>query len=257
MNNDKVDTSQTTGPFGMPRTAWRVTVLLVFLLMAAVGSFLSLTKGSSVISLEQIVQILLAPGNDPQSQIIWNIRMPRTIVGALVGVNLALSGAILQAACCQTADHPHQRTMHPVAVKNHQAADACAQKCRHSHACKNNTHRLDAVLPRQNINADCCQHCANKGHRSNQIFHRREQNHNHHASQTCAGADADNMRVCQRITHNRLQNCTGKRQVDADQGTDNGARHTDVPNNLTARIITGIKQNIGNLLDADNAGAFC
>lgn len=107
MNNDKVDTSQTMGPFGMPRTAWRVTVLLVFLLMAAVGSFLSLTKGSSVISLEQIVQILLAPGNDPQSQIIWNIRMPRTIVGALVGVNLALSGAILQAVMRNPLADPH------------------------------------------------------------------------------------------------------------------------------------------------------
>lgn len=107
MNNDKVDTSQTTGPLGMPRTAWRVTVLLVFLLMAAVGSFLSLTKGSSVISLEQIVQILLAPGNDPQSQIIWNIRMPRTIVGALVGVNLALSGAILQAVMRNPLADPH------------------------------------------------------------------------------------------------------------------------------------------------------
>lgn len=107
MNNDKVDTSQTAGPFGMPRTAWRVTVLLVFLLMAAVGSFLSLTKGSSVISLEQIVQILLAPGNDPQSQIIWNIRMPRTIVGALVGVNLALSGAILQAVMRNPLADPH------------------------------------------------------------------------------------------------------------------------------------------------------
>ncbi len=107
MNNDKVDTSQTTGPFGMPRTAWRVIVLLVFLLMAAVGSFLSLTKGSSVISLEQIVQILLAPGNDPQSQIIWNIRMPRTIVGALVGVNLALSGAILQAVMRNPLADPH------------------------------------------------------------------------------------------------------------------------------------------------------
>lgn len=107
MNNDKVDTSQTTGPFGMPRTAWRVTVLLVFLLIAAVGSFLSLTKGSSVISLEQIVQILLAPGNDPQSQIIWNIRMPRTIVGALVGVNLALSGAILQAVMRNPLADPH------------------------------------------------------------------------------------------------------------------------------------------------------
>ena len=107
MNNDKVDTSQTTGPFGMPRTAWRVTVQLVFLLMAAVGSFLSLTKGSSVISLEQIVQILLAPGNDPQSQIIWNIRMPRTLVGALVGVNLALSGAILQAVMRNPLADPH------------------------------------------------------------------------------------------------------------------------------------------------------
>ncbi|WP_369696492.1 FecCD family ABC transporter permease [Phascolarctobacterium succinatutens] len=91
----------------MPRTVWRVTVLLVFLLMAAVGSFLSLTKGSSVISLEQIVQILLAPGNDPQSQIIWNIRMPRTIVGALVGVNLALSGAILQAVMRNPLADPH------------------------------------------------------------------------------------------------------------------------------------------------------
>lgn len=107
MNNDKADTSQTTGLFGMPRTTWRVTVLLVFLLMAAVGSFLSLTKGSSVISLEQIVQILLAPGNDPQSQIIWNIRMPRTIVGALVGVNLALSGAILQAVMRNPLADPH------------------------------------------------------------------------------------------------------------------------------------------------------
>ena len=65
------------------------------------------------------------------------------------------------------------------------------------------------------------------------------------------------MRICQRITHNRLKNRTGKRQVDADQGADNGARHTNVPDNLTARIITGIKQNIGNLLDADKAGGFC
>lgn len=107
MNNERIDTSQTTGPFGLSRTVWRVTVLLVFLLMAALGSFLSLTKGSSVISLEQIVQILLSPGNDPQSQIIWNIRMPRTIVGALVGVNLALSGAILQAVMRNPLADPH------------------------------------------------------------------------------------------------------------------------------------------------------
>ena len=107
MNNEKIDTSQTTGPFGISRTAWRVCVLLLFLVLALLGSFLSLTKGSSVISLEQIMQILLAPGNDPQSQIIWNIRMPRTIVGALVGVNLALSGAILQAIMRNPLADPH------------------------------------------------------------------------------------------------------------------------------------------------------
>ena len=107
MSKEKIDTSQTTGPFGVSRTVWRVSVLLLFLMLALLGSFLSLTKGSSVISLEQIMQILLAPGNDPQSQIIWNIRMPRTIVGALVGVNLALSGAILQAIMRNPLADPH------------------------------------------------------------------------------------------------------------------------------------------------------
>lgn len=107
MSKEKIDTSQTTGPFGVSRTVWRVSVLLLFLVLALLGSFLSLTKGSSVISLEQIIQILLAPGNDPQSQIIWNIRMPRTIVGALVGVNLALSGAILQAIMRNPLADPH------------------------------------------------------------------------------------------------------------------------------------------------------
>lgn len=107
MSKEKIDMSQTTGPFGVSRTVWRVSVLLLFLVLALLGSFLSLTKGSSVISLEQIIQILLAPGNDPQSQIIWNIRMPRTIVGALVGVNLALSGAILQAIMRNPLADPH------------------------------------------------------------------------------------------------------------------------------------------------------
>ncbi len=95
------------GESGAKRTLWRVVVLLFFLLLALVGSFLSLTKGSSVISLSQIVELLMHPGNDPQSQIIWNIRMPRTIVGALVGINLSLSGAILQAIMRNPLADPH------------------------------------------------------------------------------------------------------------------------------------------------------
>lgn len=93
--------------FGINRTAWRLGILILFLFLALLGSFLSLTKGSSVITMEQIVEILLHPGSDPQSQIIWNIRMPRTIVGALVGINLSLSGAILQAIMRNPLADPH------------------------------------------------------------------------------------------------------------------------------------------------------
>ena len=107
MENKKLDASQAVERFGISRTKWRVAILLAFLLLALCGSFLSLTKGSSTITMQQIVDILLAPGDDPQSQIIWNIRMPRTIVGALVGVNLSLSGAILQAIMRNPLADPH------------------------------------------------------------------------------------------------------------------------------------------------------
>ena len=93
--------------FGINRTAWRLTILILFLFLALLGAFLSLTKGSSVITMEQIVELLLHPGEDPQSQIIWNIRMPRTIVGALVGINLSLSSAILQAIMRNPLADPH------------------------------------------------------------------------------------------------------------------------------------------------------
>lgn len=93
--------------FDISRTAWRVTILILFAFLAVLGAFLSLTKGSSVITMSQIVELLLHPGTDPQSQIIWNIRMPRTIVGALVGINLSLSGAILQAIMRNPLADPH------------------------------------------------------------------------------------------------------------------------------------------------------
>ena len=93
--------------FGISRTAWRVTILILFAFLAVLGAFLSLTKGYSVITMSQIVELLLNPGMDPQSQIIWNIRMPRTIVGALVGINLSLSGAILQAIMRNPLADPH------------------------------------------------------------------------------------------------------------------------------------------------------
>ena len=99
--------AEQTEHFGICRTKWRITILVIFLFLALLGSFLSLTKGSSLISIKEITDILLNPGNDPRSQIIWNIRMPRTIVGALVGINLSLSGAILQAIMRNPLADPH------------------------------------------------------------------------------------------------------------------------------------------------------
>ena len=107
MENKQLDASAAVERYGISRRVWRFGILAVFLLLAAVGAFLSLTKGSSAITFDQIVDVLLNPGTDPQSQIIWNIRMPRTIVGALVGVNLSLSGAILQAVMRNPLADPH------------------------------------------------------------------------------------------------------------------------------------------------------
>lgn len=105
--NSKTDFSQTVVKWGIPRSLWRSGVLAALLCLACVGLFLSLTKGSSDISLSQITNIILQPDDSTRTQIIWNIRMPRTIVAALVGINLALSGAILQAVMRNPLADPH------------------------------------------------------------------------------------------------------------------------------------------------------
>jgi iron complex transport system permease protein len=98
---------KTITKYGINRSWWRFGVLLTFLALAVTGLFLSITKGAADISLAQIFLILTAPGSEPASQIIWNIRLPRAIVGALVGSNLALSGAILQAVMRNPLADPH------------------------------------------------------------------------------------------------------------------------------------------------------
>ena len=93
--------------FGIDRTLWRMLMLGLFVILAAIGCFLSVAKGAADISLSQMFTILLHPQAAPQDQIIWNIRLPRMIVGALVGMNLALSGCILQAVMRNPLADPH------------------------------------------------------------------------------------------------------------------------------------------------------
>jgi len=107
METKQKDIEAVIGRWGIPRSVWRLGVLLAFAFLALVGAFFSLTKGSSTISLTQIWQILQQMDSSPQSQIIWNIRMPRMIIGALVGINLSLAGAILQAVMRNPLADPH------------------------------------------------------------------------------------------------------------------------------------------------------
>ncbi|WIW71981.1 MULTISPECIES: FecCD family ABC transporter permease [Anaerosinus] len=71
------------------------------------GIMISLIKGAVDISYQSIYQALFSGIVGTNEQIIYNIRLPRTIVGLLVGMNLALSGAILQAIMRNPLADPH------------------------------------------------------------------------------------------------------------------------------------------------------
>ena len=57
MTNNQADTLERIERFGISRTAWRLIVMAAFAMLAFLGAFLSLTKGSADISLAQIIII--------------------------------------------------------------------------------------------------------------------------------------------------------------------------------------------------------
>ncbi len=67
------------------------------LLLLTIGLLFSIAKGSVDIALADLVKVFLAgESSEGIYQVVMNIRLPRVLVGGLVGINLALSGAILQ-----------------------------------------------------------------------------------------------------------------------------------------------------------------
>ena len=62
-------------------------------------ALLSLTTGARAIPLENVWAALTAfDPNSTEHRIVWDLRLPRTIVGLLVGAALGLAGAVLQGA---------------------------------------------------------------------------------------------------------------------------------------------------------------
>lgn len=82
-------------------------MLLALAAFACLGLLISVVKGSVDIPLAEIAELITGAGSSPHGQIIYNIRLPRSIVAALVGINLALSGAILQAVMKNPLADPH------------------------------------------------------------------------------------------------------------------------------------------------------
>ena len=80
--------------------AARLTLGLLLLGIAlAVIAMLSLATGARAIPLENVWTALVAfDPNATEHRIIWDLRMPRTVVGLMVGAALGLAGAVLQGA---------------------------------------------------------------------------------------------------------------------------------------------------------------
>ena len=85
----------------------RILLLVLFAALAVFAMLLSTAKGSVDIPLGEVIGILGGAQGGANAQILWNIRLPRTIVAALVGINLSLSGAILQAILRNPLADPH------------------------------------------------------------------------------------------------------------------------------------------------------
>lgn len=85
----------------------QVVLLVLFAVLLVASGIISVMLGSVAIPFDEIASALTGAGAGTHEQILMNIRLPRTLVAALVGVNLALSGAILQAVMKNPLADPH------------------------------------------------------------------------------------------------------------------------------------------------------
>lgn len=75
----------------------RALGLLAILAALALGVVLSLAFGANPLPLPQLWQGLWQPDDTEASLIVWTLRMPRTILGVLVGAAFGVAGALIQA----------------------------------------------------------------------------------------------------------------------------------------------------------------
>lgn len=80
------------------RLVWRLIVIVLCLLLLAGAMVVTMGEGSVDIPADQVIQALRDRESAQKSVsiIVHEVRLPRALVGAMVGLNLAVSGALLQ-----------------------------------------------------------------------------------------------------------------------------------------------------------------
>lgn len=86
----------------------RRIMMIILLIFLVIGAFIfSLSLGALKLSLPDIIHALFRESTGVNYQIITHIRLPRTLVAALVGACLSLSGCILQGIMRNPLASPH------------------------------------------------------------------------------------------------------------------------------------------------------
>ncbi|MFC3771720.1 FecCD family ABC transporter permease [Paenibacillus sp. GCM10012303] len=86
---------------------WRMTVFSILALIALVGIVFSIVSGAVHVGLTDIYRVFTGDLQSSVHAIIWNVRLPRTLIAALVGINLSLAGALLQGVMRNSMADPH------------------------------------------------------------------------------------------------------------------------------------------------------
>lgn len=72
-------------------------VLLLLLIVLALAVVASLGIGARPLSAAHLLHLLFAPDGSSDAVVLWELRLPRTLLGLLVGAALGLAGALMQA----------------------------------------------------------------------------------------------------------------------------------------------------------------
>jgi iron complex transport system permease protein len=74
----------------------KIMLLFVLAILCLASFIISVVKGSHNLTFIEVMKALFIEKDSVSHQIVWNIRLPRTLIAGIVGMCLALSGAILQ-----------------------------------------------------------------------------------------------------------------------------------------------------------------